>query len=73
MTQLLKMGHHGIIAQLCSLDVTSISFAPMDLQKAINNHSKVFGEMPKGIPPAQDHSHVIHLQLGSVHCKRLII
>jgi hypothetical protein len=38
-----------------------------DLQKVINNHSKVFGEMPKGLPPAQDHAHAIHLQPGSVH------
>jgi hypothetical protein len=38
----------------------------MDLQKVINNHSKVFGEMPKGLPPTQDHDHAIHLQPGSV-------
>jgi hypothetical protein len=52
MTKLLKKGHNGVIAQLCSLDVqTSITSAPMDLQKVINNHSKVFGEMPKSLPP----------------------
>jgi hypothetical protein len=52
---------------LCSLDVqTSKSFVPMDLQIVINNHSKVFGEMSKGLPPARDHDHDIHLQLGSV-------
>jgi hypothetical protein len=67
MTKLLKKGHHCVIAQLCSLDVqTSISSAPMDLQMVINNYSKVFGEMPKGLPPTQDHDHAIHLQLGSV-------
>jgi hypothetical protein len=32
----------------------------VNLQKVINNNSKVFGEMPKGLPPAQDHDHVIH-------------
>jgi hypothetical protein len=52
MTKLLKKGHHGIIAQLCSLDVqTSRPSTLMDLQKVIDNHSKVFGEMPKGLPP----------------------
>jgi hypothetical protein len=52
-TRLLKKGHPGVIAQLCSLDVqTSIPYAPVDLQIVINNHSKVFGEMPKGIPIA---------------------
>jgi hypothetical protein len=67
MTKLLKKGHHGVIAQLCSLDVqTSISSAPMDLQMVINNHSKVFGEIPKGLPLARDHDHAIHLQPGSV-------
>jgi hypothetical protein len=68
MTKLLKKGHNGIIAQLISIDVqTSISFAPMNLQKVINNHSKVFGEIPKDLPPLQDHAHAIHLRKGSVH------
>jgi len=41
-TKLLNKGHHGVIAQLFSLDVqTSISFSPVDLQIIINNHSKV--------------------------------
>jgi hypothetical protein len=54
MTKLLKKGHHGVIAQLCSFDIqTSISFASVDLQKVIINHSKVFGEMHKGLPPAR--------------------
>ena len=39
----------------------------MDLQKVINNHSKVFGEMPKGLPPTRDHDHDIHLQPRSVY------
>jgi hypothetical protein len=67
MTKLLKKGHHGVIAQLCSLDVqTSISSAPVDLQIVINNHFKVFEEMPKGLPLARDHNHAIHLQPGSL-------
>jgi len=67
MKKLLKKGHYGVIAQLYSLDVqTSISSTLMDLQIVINNHSKVFGEIPKGLPLAWDHDHSIYLQLGSV-------
>jgi hypothetical protein len=52
---------------LCSHDVqTNISFAPLDLQIVIKNHSKVSGEIPKGIPPTREHDHDIHLQLGSI-------
>ena len=66
-TKLLKNGYQVVIAQLFSLDVqTSIPSIPMDLQKVINNHSKVFEERPKGLPPARDHDHIIQLQLGSV-------
>ena len=32
----------------------------LDLQKALNNHSKVF-ETPKGLLPIHDHDHAIHL------------
>jgi hypothetical protein len=67
MKKILKTRHHGVIAQLCSLDVqTSISSTLVDLQILINNHSKVFGEIIKVIPPTRDHDHVIHLQPGSV-------
>jgi hypothetical protein len=67
MTKLLKKGHCGVIAQLCSLDLqTYISYTSVDLQIVINNHSKVFGEIPKGLPPTRDHDHVINLQPGSV-------
>ena len=63
MEKMLKKGHHGVIAQLCSLDVqASITSIPGDLQIVIDNHSKVFGDMPKGLPPTQDHDHAIHLQ-----------
>jgi hypothetical protein len=63
MTKLLKRGKWGVIAHFFSLDVqTSISYAPLYLKIVIKNHSKVFGEMPKGIPPARDHDHVIHFQ-----------
>jgi hypothetical protein len=62
MTKLLKKGHHGVIAQFFSLDVqTFISSTIVDLQIVINNHSKVFGEMPKGLPPTRDHDHDFHL------------
>jgi hypothetical protein len=67
MKKLLKKGHHGVIAQLCSLYVqASISSTSLDLQIDINNHSKIFGEIPLGLPPARHHDHAIHLQLGSV-------
>eukprot|EP00253_Pinus_taeda_P009891 PITA_09891 len=36
-----------------------------DLQKVLDNHSKVF-ETPKGLPPIRDHDHAIHLILGTV-------
>jgi hypothetical protein len=69
MTKFLKKGHHGVIAQLCSLDVqTSRPSILMDLQKVIDNHSKVFGEMPKALPVALYHDHAIHLQLVCVPC-----
>jgi hypothetical protein len=62
-----KKGHHGVVSQLCSLDVQiSISYTPLDLQIVINNHSKVSGEMPKDLPLARDHDHAIHLKLRSV-------
>jgi hypothetical protein len=61
------MGYHGVISQLCSPNFqTYISSAPMDLQIIISNHSKVFGEMLKGLPPARDHDHAIDLQPRSV-------
>ena len=36
-----------------------------DLQKVLDNHSKVF-ETPKGLPPIHNHDHAIHLIPGSV-------
>jgi hypothetical protein len=67
MTKLLKKEHHGVLAHLCSLDVqTSRSSVSADLQQVINNHSKVFEDIPKGLPPARDHDHATHLQQGSV-------
>jgi hypothetical protein len=70
MKKLLKKGHHGVIAQLSSLYVqTSICSTLIDLQIVINNHSKVFGEMPKGLLPTRYHDHVIHFQPRSVPLK----
>jgi hypothetical protein len=52
MKKLLKKGHHGVIAPFFSLDVqTSRPFFLVDLQKVIDNHSKVFEEIYKGLPP----------------------
>ena len=36
-----------------------------DLQKVLDNHSKVF-ETPKGLPPIRDHDHAIYLIPRSV-------
>ena len=67
MKKLLKNGHQGVMAQLYSLKFqTSISYMSRDLHKAIKNHPKVFGLMPKGLPPNLDHDHAIHLLPGSV-------
>jgi hypothetical protein len=67
MTKLLKKGHQGVIAQLCSLDVqTSKTFIPLDLQGIIDNHSKVFEDITKGLLATQNHDHAIHLIPGSV-------
>jgi len=65
MTKLLKKEQIGVIAKLCSLDVSTLesSISP-DLQKVMDNHSKVF-ETPKGLPPMRDHDHAIHLVLES--------
>jgi hypothetical protein len=52
MKKLLKKGHQGVIAELCSLDVqTSKTSVPVDLQGIIDKHSKVFEDIPKGLPP----------------------
>src|SRR6202522_4744965 len=67
MTKLLKKGHQGIIAQLCSLDVqTSKPSIPQDIQRIIDTHSKVFEDIPKGLPPTRNHDHEIHLIPESV-------
>jgi hypothetical protein len=67
MTKLLKNGHQGIIAQLCSLDVqTSMPSILQYLQGIFDKHSKVFEDIPKGLQPTRNHDHEIHLILGSV-------
>jgi hypothetical protein len=67
MKKLLKNGHQGVIVQLCLLYVqTSKPSIPLDLQGIINKHSKVFEDIPRGLPPTCDHDHAIHLISGSV-------
>jgi hypothetical protein len=62
MTKLLKKGHQCIITQLCSLDdQTSKPSIPQDLQRIIDKNSKVFEDIPKGLPPTRNHDHEIHL------------
>jgi hypothetical protein len=67
MKKLLKKGHQGVIVQLCSLDVQiSKPSIPLDLQGIIDKHSKVFKDIPRGLPPTRNHDHAIHLIPGSV-------
>ena len=66
MTKLLNKEKRGVITQLCSLEVPTLkSSISLGLQKALDNHSKVF-ETPKGLPRVRDHDHAIHLIPGSV-------
>jgi hypothetical protein len=52
MKKILKNGHQGVISQLCSLDFqTSKPYIPLDLQGIIDKYSKVFEDIPKGLPP----------------------
>ena len=67
MTKFLKKKQRGVIAQLCSsLDVSTLesSISP-DLQKVLDNHSKVF-ETPKFLPRIGDHDHALHFFPGCV-------
>jgi hypothetical protein len=67
MKKLLKKGHQGVIVQLCSLYVQTTKTAiPLDLQGIIDNPSKVFEDIPKGLPPTRNHDHAIHLIPRSV-------
>jgi hypothetical protein len=67
MTKLLKKEHQGVIAQLCSLDVqTSKPSITQDIQMIIGKNSKVFEDIPKGLPPTRNHDREIHLIPGSV-------
>eukprot|EP00253_Pinus_taeda_P022126 PITA_22126 len=66
MTKLLKKEQRGVIAELCSLEVSTLesSISP-NLQNILDNHSKVF-ETPGGLSPMRDHDHAIHLIPGSI-------
>jgi hypothetical protein len=67
MKKLMKKGHQGIIAQLCSLDVkTSKKSISKYFQGIIDKNSKVFEDIPKGLPPTRNHDHKIHLIPRSV-------
>jgi hypothetical protein len=51
-------GNQGVISQLCSLDVqTSKPSILQDIQGIIDKHSKVFEDIPKGLPPTRNHDH----------------
>lgn len=77
MKNILKKEQRGVISQLCSLKVpTSKSSIRRDLQKFLDNNSKVF-ETRKELQHVRDHDHDIHLIPGSVppnirpHIKRV--
>ena len=64
MTKLLKNGHQGVVAQLCSLDVKTSKFPiSQDLQRVISKHYEVFEDILKGLPPIRYFDHAIHLLL----------
>eukprot|EP00253_Pinus_taeda_P028985 PITA_28985 len=66
MRKLLKKEQRSVIAQLCSLDVSTLeSSISIDIQKVLENHSKVF-ETLKGLPPICDNDHALHLIPGTV-------
>eukprot|EP00253_Pinus_taeda_P010303 PITA_10303 len=59
----IKFSTEGKEVELRDVSTLESSISP-DLQKVLDNHSKIF-ETPKGLPPMRDHDHVIHLILGS--------
>ena len=66
MTKILKKQQRGVIVKLCSLYVqTSKLVVSQDIQKVLDNYSKVF-DTPNGLPPTRDHHHAINLIPGSV-------
>ena len=52
MKKLLKKGHQGVISQLCSLDIQTYKPSISQyFQGIIDKHSKLFEDIPKGLPP----------------------
>jgi hypothetical protein len=66
MKKLLKKEYHGVIVQLCSLDIKTYKPSiPLDLQGIIDKNSKVFEYIPRGLPPTRNNDNVIYLIPGS--------
>ena len=64
----MKEGHQGVVAQLYSLDVqTSKPSISLDLYMVIDQHYKVFEDIPKRLPPTRYYDHAIHLIIESIH------
>ena len=62
-----KKVHQGVIEKLWSLDVQTCKiYISLDIQRVIDKNSKVFEDIPKGIPLTQDHDQAIHLIPRSV-------
>ena len=52
MTKFLKKGHWRVTTQLCLVDVeTSNPCNYLDIQRVIENHPKVFKDIPEHLPP----------------------
>jgi hypothetical protein len=67
MEKILKKGHHGVIAQLNSIQVSDHSSptVPPNLQLVLDKYHQVF-EIPKDLPPSRgEHDHNIPLLPGS--------
>ena len=45
----------------------------MDIERVIANHSKVFRDMPKGLPLARYHDHTNNLKLKNDHLALVLI
>lgn len=65
MEKILQKNGKGILAQLCSIEVTKIGATkPEKLQPILSKHEGAFEE-PIGLPPSCSHNYAIQLVLGS--------
>lgn len=66
MEKLIKNGSQGLIARCYALEGQEEQKAtPSELQEVLIQHSKVFEDLPKELPPSREHDHGIKLLSGS--------